>query len=169
MILQAKIQTIRHRFLIKTLREIERFNVFSDQDLKSLVSLSWFDEYQPGDVIIQEGEFDTWIYILIEGTVEIVRDGKTLCYLRQKGDMFGEMGVVDGASRSATVRATEHAQILSFDAAVIDGQLSNNEVRFCYVIYRLFSEILTARLRSTTSENVQYLEALSRSCNPLPR
>ena len=167
--LHAENQTNGHRFYIETLKEIERFNVFSDQDLESLVSLSWFKEYQPGDVIIREGEFDTWIHILIEGTVEIVSNGKTVCHLRQKGDMFGEMGVVDGAPRSATVRATEHTRILSFDAAVIDRQLSNNEVRFCYVIYRLFSEILTARLRATTSENVQYLEALSRSGNPLPR
>ena len=164
----AENQKNAHAFLIDMLKDIERFNVFSDQDLESLVSLSRFEEHQPGDVIMREGDYDTWVYILIEGAAEIVRNGKILCYLHQKGDMFGEMGVVDGAPRSATIRATEHTLVLCFDAAIIDRQLNNNEVRFCYVIYRLFSEVLSARLRAT-NENVQYLEALSRSGNPTPR
>lgn len=63
----AENQKNAHAFLIEMLKDIERFNVFSDQDLESLVSLSRFEEHQPGDVIMREGDYDTWVYILIEG------------------------------------------------------------------------------------------------------
>ncbi len=56
---------------------------------------------------------------------------------------------------------------MGIDAAVIDRSLRNNEISLCYIIYRLFSEVLAERLRATTEENIKLKQALSKYSNQL--
>ena len=70
------------------------------------------------------------------------------------------------STRSATIRAVEFTQALSFDAAIIDHELNRNELSFCYVIFRLISEVLAERLRNTTNVASDYHKVLARFGNP---
>ena len=151
---------------IDLLKKIGRFQNFEDRDLRALVMSGRFRECEPGETIIREGEYDCWLYILLAGRLEIVKKGRTVRYLGRKGDMFGEMGVIDGSPRSATIRAVGEVQVLGIDGSVIDRNLRDEDVYFCYTIYRLFAELLAARLRETTEENIQFRRALARFGNP---
>ena len=67
--------------------------------------------YRGGQVIFREGE-QSWAAFLVEsGSVDIVKnaDGPAPKHLATiaKGDLFGEMGLIDGSPRSATARAAE--------------------------------------------------------------
>ncbi len=160
-------QDVEENFqVINLLRKIERFQPFSEGDLAALVKLARFRKFAPGEVIIREGEYECWMYVLLSGKLEVVKKGKTLRYLSRTGDMFGEMGVIDGSPRSATIRAVGEAEILGVDAAVIDRELQANDFHFCYIVYRLFSEVLASRLRETSAENISYRKALARFGNP---
>ncbi len=159
-------QDIEENFqVIDHLRRIERFQPFSDRDLAALMELAQFHTCTSGEVIIQEGEYDCWVYILLSGRLEVVKSGKTIRYLGRAGDMFGVMGVIDGSPRSATVRTVGEAQVLGIDASVIDRELQANHFHFCYIVYRLFSEVLAVRLRETSEENISYRTALARFGN----
>ena len=105
---------------IDLLKKIGRFQNFEDRDLRALVMSGRFRECEPGETIIREGEYDCWLYILLAGRLEIVKKGRTVRYLGRKGDMFGEMGVIDGSPRSATIRAVGEVQVLGIDGSVID-------------------------------------------------
>ena len=67
--------------------------------------------YREGQLIFREGD-QSWVAFLIEkGSVDIVKnaDGPNPVRLATiaAGDLFGEMGLIDGAPRSATARAAE--------------------------------------------------------------
>ena len=98
--------------LIILLKKIDRFKLFSDEDIRVFLELAKLKEYDAGEVVIEEGEADTWIYFLISGTIEIVKDNKVIGHLRRTGDIFGEMGVINGSPRSATVRASENKALV---------------------------------------------------------
>ena len=61
-----------------------------------------------GDIVFQEGDPSAFAFVLVEGNVELIKEGPhgplTLAVL-QPGEMFGEMGVFDDSARSATARA----------------------------------------------------------------
>ncbi len=148
------------------LEELDQFKCFGDRELKALLSLSQLREYQRGDLLIEEGEYGCRMYILLQGSVELVKKGKVLGLIRKKGELLGEMGIVNASPRSATIRAAEFTQALSFDAAIIDHELNRNELSFCYVIFRLISEVLAERLRNTTNVASDYHKVLARFGNP---
>ena len=101
------------------------------------------------------GDYDCWMYILLKGSVNIVKDDKIIRKLQRNGDIFGEMGIIDGSPRSASIVAAKECLVLGIDGSIIDRCLNDNNVVFCYTIYRIFSEVLAARLRDTTTENTK--------------
>ncbi len=153
--------------LIELIKQNDKFQLLNDSELKTLINLSHFREFEPGEIVIQENDFDSSVYIMIKGKLEIIKDGKFVCYLTKNGEMFGEMGVVDGSPRSATIRATERTMVMGIDAAVIDHSVRSSGVSLCYIIYRLFSEVLAERLRATTEENIKLKQTFSKFSNQL--
>ena len=81
--------------------------------------------------------------------------------LQRTGDIFGEMGVIDGAARSASVIAVKKTVCLATDTSYIDRLSGNNKIAFGYILYKLFSEILANRLRLTTDELIKTKEKLT--------
>ncbi len=145
------------KFLQK-LRLIPTLKEFSEEDLKGFLHLSKVRKYQPGELILEEGFFDSWVYFLISGKVKVVKGGEVLTTLRRTGDIFGEMGVIDGSSRSASVYAADETVCLVIDASYIDRLSGHERMAFCYVLYRVFSEILANRLRRTSEELIKAKE-----------
>ncbi len=149
------------------LRKVKSFPLFSDQDLLGLSQVSQLKELEIGEVIIQQGEYDGCIYILLKGNLEISKDGKRIGTMNHSGEIFGEMSIVDGSPRSATIKATEETVVLSIDAAIMDRNLNPDDVHRCYVVYRLFAEALAERLRETTAENIKLKKIVSLFGNPV--
>ena len=143
---------------LKKLREIPTLGTFSEEELKGLLELSRIRKYEPGELILEEGFFDAWIYFLVSGKVKIVKHGEDLSILQRTGDIFGEMSIIDGSPRSASVYAVDETVCLATDASYIDRLSDNDRVAFCYILYRIFSEILADRLRLTTEELIKEKE-----------
>ena len=74
--------------------------------------------YEDGAVIIREGDVGDCLYVVQEGTVEILseRDGRAIRLgLAGPGELIGEMAVFDRQVRSATVRAHGRARVMTID------------------------------------------------------
>jgi len=74
--------------------------------------------YQDGEVIIREGEPGDCMFVIQNGSVEVLRDsGGSLVRLGllHEGDVFGEMALFEREPRSATVRAQGQARVLTVD------------------------------------------------------
>lgn len=134
------------------LKKIESFRPFTDGDLQSFLDLGKLKEYHPGEYIIKEGEIDFWVYFLLVGEVEILKEGGSIKKLQRSGELFGEMGVVDGSPRSASICAVTKCLLLGVDGSLLDRNTKQNELAFNYTIFRLFAEVLAERLRLSTEE-----------------
>ena len=149
------------KFLQK-LGQMPTLDAFSKEELKGVLELSKIRKYQPGELILEEGFFDCWIYFLVSGKVKVVKHGEDLSVLRRTGDVFGEMGIIDGSPRSASVYAVDEVVCLATDASYIDRLTGNDKIAFCYVLYRIFCEILANRLRITNVELIKAKEEIRR-------
>ena len=148
--------------ILQKLKKIPTLIPFDQKNLKGLLKLSKIRQFEPEEIIIEEGSFDNWIYFLVSGKVQVLKQGKVISVLDRTGDIFGEMGVIDGAARSATVQAVDPAVCLATDASYIDRLSGKDRIAFCYILFRVFSEILADRLRITSNELVQTKQEIAR-------
>ncbi len=100
--------------IVQFLKERSIFRVLSERVLSGITQL--FDEVRcgPGHMVFKQGDEADAIYIILEGSVEVLESGnppKVLAYLTS-GDCFGEMGILHDARRNATVRVPEEAVLL---------------------------------------------------------
>ena len=141
--------------LIQDLKKIPTLEPFSEKDLQRLLKLSKIRKYKSGEQIIEEGKRDSWIFFLIYGEVSVTKKGKTLSVLKRRGDVFGEMGILKGSARSASIYAATDVVCLSTDTAYIDELTGDDKMAFCYVLYRIFAEVLADRLRLTNQKLIE--------------
>lgn len=105
-------------------------------------------DFAPGAVIFREGEPGKEMYIVVDGKVEITKStsgsaAKTLATLG-RGDLFGEMAIIDKKARAATATAVGATKVLVLNEALFDATLAHNP-DFARKIVKLLSE----RLRHT--------------------
>ncbi|MBA3332321.1 MAG: flavin reductase [Actinobacteria bacterium] len=74
--------------------------------------------YADGDAIVRDGELGTELYVVLAGSVRIERNGRLVRTL-SAGDLFGEIAVLDGGTRSADVVAAEPARCLAVPREVV--------------------------------------------------
>lgn len=84
-----------------------------------------------GDVIFEQGELGTEMYIIHEGRVDIITgDGETETVVAtlEKGDFFGEMALLDDRRphRSATARAVTDTKVLTINGTTFTQMLRQN-------------------------------------------
>jgi CRP-like cAMP-binding protein len=102
-----------------TLQQVELFSEMTRKDLNRLAKVTVKRDYKKGDVIVREGDLGIAFYVVAQGHVEIVRalgsKDEHVVYTHGPGGFFGEMALIDGGERVATVTATSAMQLLVLD------------------------------------------------------
>ena len=138
--------------LLKSLKKIPTLGQFRESELRILLKKSKIRKYRKGERIIKEGSTGAWIYILVYGKVEILKNGRVITTSSRRGEIIGEIGAIDGAARSASVMAAEDTVCLAADTHQIKRMSGEDQLTFGYILYRVFAETLAERLRVTTQE-----------------
>jgi small-conductance mechanosensitive channel/CRP-like cAMP-binding protein len=86
--------------------------------------------FAPGELVVRRGDAGGSMFIIIRGTAEVLLSGNSgnvqnLAVLRP-GDVFGEMALFTGETRSADVKAVEELQVLEVRKPVIEALLRSN-------------------------------------------
>jgi CRP/FNR family cyclic AMP-dependent transcriptional regulator len=92
---------------------LETFPLFSGvakRRLRKLVRHATFREFGPGDIVVELGAPGDSLYVILSGSAKA--RGKAAGRTLATGDYFGELGVVDGVPRSATVVATSELHVM---------------------------------------------------------
>ena len=74
----------------------------------------WVNEVavSPGKHLVDEGDYSYDLFVIEEGTAEVLQDGRQVAELGP-GDFFGEMGVLEKTQRTATVVAKTPMRLLT--------------------------------------------------------
>src|SRR5258708_11458432 len=97
--------------LDKTLKRASPFARLPDDTVWSLPRQLASRDARTGDVVVNEGDEADSFYLVRTGKLEVRRGSKRLAIL-QGGDSFGEVAILTGGRRNATVRALEDTQLL---------------------------------------------------------
>lgn len=109
--------------------------------------------YAPGECLLREGQPDHFVYVLLEGRVELVKTtplGTRLSRIGELrvGDTFGEVKIVDPQPSSASVVAASEVTVVAIDLDVFDRQAQLADARA--IVWRNVGQILAERLRRTS-------------------
>jgi CRP-like cAMP-binding protein len=115
------------------------FRIFNNEpDVRSFAT---------GEVIFNEGQpSDGLMYAVLEGEVELVRDGRMLA-TNPAGSVFGEMGLLDHEPRSATANAKTECRLAAISEQRFIKLVSQNPL-FALDMMRLLSERIRHDLES---------------------
>ncbi len=135
------------------LKEVDLFEGMDNKVHNQIFKLGLVQNFRKGDVIIREGQPGGNLHILINGKAEVVKavkgkaKGKLLARL-QKGSVFGEMSVFDGAPYSASVRALEDCDLYIIRGSDFEDFLQQTP-QAAYGIFRTLICSISNRLRRT--------------------
>jgi CRP-like cAMP-binding protein len=149
--------------VLQKIRVVKALDIegFEERDIRNLLKISKIVEFEAGEEIIHEGTYENWVYYLLSGRVRIAKNRKELVILQRTGDIFGEMGVIEHAMRSASATAISTVVCLKINIAYLD-RLPKGKSRYAirYALYRGFAEALAERLRITTEKYLRVREEL---------
>jgi CRP/FNR family cyclic AMP-dependent transcriptional regulator len=112
------------------LAQVPMFSELSADELRHLAEVAVPRSYVAGEVVFRAGDKGDTCYVVRDGAVRVTRrhsDGRaiTLAELR-RGQMFGELALFDGETRSATVEATEETTAVALLAGDVRRTLARH-------------------------------------------
>jgi CRP-like cAMP-binding protein len=111
----------------------------SDEQVSLLAGVLQLLTCQAGDVLAHEGAVDNHLYVIVDGTLAIVKhlgqdDEETLITLKA-GDFVHELGFLDSKERYASLRATTTAHVLVLERERLES-LIDSHPRLLYAVMR---------------------------------
>jgi CRP-like cAMP-binding protein len=106
--------------VIEMLEKTPLWSGLSRQELKEIAKKSEERRYGTGDIIVRKGDRAPAFYLILEGTVNVKSEGRTLSTLGP-GQFFGEMSILDNQLRTADVCVS---QLNQQDASFYIGRRS---------------------------------------------
>lgn len=101
--------------LMNFLRNVPIFADLDDSDLTKIVKLGVQKKFKKGGIILLEEETGSALFVIMSGKVKVIRaddDGREVVLaILSENDFFGEMAILDGLSRSASVVAITKAEV----------------------------------------------------------
>jgi sigma-B regulation protein RsbU (phosphoserine phosphatase) len=142
------------------LRDLPFLRDVSGDVLRTLARVARQREYQPGDVILQEGTLGREWFVIQSGLVEIVRgEGSDAVALAERGpgEFFGEMALLEARSRFATVRAVRPTRLIEFSGEDLYAVLAEQPL----LLFET-ARVLMARLRESDLRMIGDLQRKNR-------
>lgn len=114
---------------VECLHSIPIFAPLSDEELEKLAHGSTNRVYAPGEAIVRKGQEGKSMFVIVRGAVDVQIPvegiAKTINQLKDN-DFFGEMSLLTGRPRSATVVASEETEVLQIKKTALKPILEEN-------------------------------------------
>jgi CRP-like cAMP-binding protein len=131
-----------------TLGKVPIFSECSKRELAIIARASKEVVHKEGTVIAREGERGVGLFLILEGQCSITIGGKTKAKLGP-GDFFGEVALLDGGPRTATVTALSPVKLIGITGWVFRGLLMEHPSIALKTL-----EAVAGRLRAVSKEPV---------------
>jgi len=95
---------------LEALGHIDLFSTLNQSEQQQLARSLEYRPYAQGDFIFRQGELDHFLYIINSGRADVFVDddmgNDTYAFSLKQGEIFGEVGLLTGEPRGATVKAS---------------------------------------------------------------
>lgn len=95
------------------------FDNLTEDDWNRLVDVSKLLEFREGQTLLEDGDSDDSVYIIIDGEVEVLAKKGVIAKIGE-GSAFGEIAFFDRQPRTAAVRAVSDGRALAFGRVSLD-------------------------------------------------
>ncbi len=132
------------------LRDIGLFGGLDDESLETLTRELRAALYDPGAMVMQEGDHAREMFVVLSGELEVVRHshagGEGRIALLGPGNWVGEMSIIDPQPRSASVRALAPSVLLVVSTEDLDRLYRRDMKSYLLVVLNIARE-MARRLR----------------------
>jgi CRP/FNR family transcriptional regulator, cyclic AMP receptor protein len=128
------------------LRRVDLFADMTTQQLGHIATVTREQVQSAGSMIFAEGDPGDALFLIVSGDVEVLRDGKRLKVLRD-ADYFGELAVLTGETRNASIRALTDCLLLRLERSDFHKVLAGSFEAVLAVI-----RIICRRLQQTIGD-----------------
>lgn len=132
------------------LRNSELFESQPEEVVRAVLSQGQLVEFGPGEVVFRQGEKGAHLYVVHSGVLEVLatptdaNETVPVAYLGT-GEVLGELALLTGSTRSATVRSPEHATLFAVERSVFIDLMDSLPA-----FARNLCVVLARRLETTT-------------------
>lgn len=128
------------------------FSFLGRDELAAVSSLFVESTHQKGEYICREGEEGNTFHIILDGELEMFvgpEDSPRVLSILKKGDFFGEMVLLQGGRRTASVMVTRRAHLVTLDRASFNSLFLKNPKALEY-----FTRVLCKRIADANKGGV---------------
>lgn len=140
---------------LEQLKGVELFSGLKPQALELVARIAGEEEHKRNQIIFRHGEPGEKLYLILEGKVRISRElpgmGEEALAVLGKGQIFGEMALLDEGPRSADAIAHETCRVLTVPRDGFDDLLYMNK-ELAYEVLWSIVHMLLKRLRETNDK-----------------
>lgn len=175
---EAAVEHRRRREIFAVLRALPLFSPLSDDQIDALVSGAELRAYTAGETLVRQGDRGASLFVLRSGRVRIEKareDGGPAATVDtiERGDFFGEMSLLTGEPRTASIVAESEtevvvvdkeafAPVLASDTAILDGLTAALEARVRNAAARLPAAARRDEERKIPSQHAALLQRVRR-------
>jgi signal transduction histidine kinase len=145
------------------------FKGLAENELQEMATATQLCTYPPEHVLCREGAYEDVFYIIADGNAAISKhiseqDGESLLRIAGKGDLVGEMALIQNAPRSATVRTVTECTVLEMDKKDFETLLSRSPSMAINII-----RITLDRIRENDQIAIQVMQNANKVLHHLDR
>ncbi len=162
----AQEEVVEAQSRMEALKKIPLFRHLTYKEQTAILSIASTRTFPGGREIVSEGQPGEELFVVIRGRVGVEKAGVEIAELRAGGH-FGEMGLIDNAPRSATVRAHEPTRVMVISRPDLMALMKKESILAVKLLWS-FVQVLSDRLRETNSELSEARQELAaaQSVNP---
>lgn len=115
-----------HQELLDGLRHARLFEALNDEEARHLADRAVLRVFAPGEAAVRQGDSGSSLFFVLSGELDVLVDDHTVAEL-DKGRMFGEMSLLTGEPRKATVRARTECMLAEVSKEALAELLQEND------------------------------------------
>lgn len=147
--------------ILAGVRQSHLFDVLTADEVAHFVDSAKMRSFAPGEAAVRQGDAGSSLFFVLRGEMRVEVDGSEVARLGQ-GRMFGEMSLLTGEPRKATVRACTEAILAELSKSVIAELMDSNDK-----LMERLGEALSRHTASNQQQHEQQVESGSGERSPV--
>jgi CRP-like cAMP-binding protein len=136
------------RDIVGQLAKVPLFSECSKKDLQTIARVVKDIDHPAGTVIAREGEPGVGLFVIVEGQADVTIGGTAKASLAP-GEFFGEIALLDGGPRTATVTAATDVKLLGLTEWVFRGLMQEHSSIAVKTLQQMAGRLRTATNAAT--------------------